>query len=214
MSPCMVPHCEAKGLFPRGVPTQDVPPQRGAGELGRGGGPAVNRGSVCGLAGAGQGQELPGGLGRCQGSLGPAAGPGELPATFLELPDQRERVWAQGKCRATAPSIHCPPHRSHAPRPARPHDAPRHAPTSLDQPPARPPLQSCAASSALPPPCQSALSWALPDTPGYRSLHGQPWRAVASRGSLLCGGCSPCQALMQPGSLESQEPGMGLEQGG
>lgn len=70
MSPCMVPHCEAKGLFPRGVPTQDVPPQRGAGELGRGG--ASSEQGVCvRTGGSWAGPGAAGGAGKVPGQPRP-----------------------------------------------------------------------------------------------------------------------------------------------
>lgn len=103
-----------------------------------------------------------------QGSLSPAAGPGALPDTFLGLPGKRERVWAQGKCTATAAPARCLGHCPMSLGQLGPTVAPAR-PQHPSPPQAGPPPGSCAASPTLPP-CKGALSWELPDTPGHLSL--------------------------------------------
>lgn len=181
-------------------------------------------GSVCELAGTGQGQEVLGGgwegaravwapqLGRerCQHIPG-AAG-------------QRVCVWAQGKCMAIADLPHCPPRWSHiAPGQPRPHGV-------MAQPPAATPRQEPHESCCQPgiAPRQGALSWELldakgpcpctdnpsgPSPPGI--LRGRPRCAVLS---LPHTGCSPWPALLQPrkaaGDWDRKDERMGKEEDG
>lgn len=106
---------------------------------------AANKGSVCRLAGATQGQKM---LGGRQGGVGPAAGPGALPDTFLWLLGKREHVWAQGKCTATAAPAHCLAHRPTSLGQLGPTVSPA-MPQPPSPPQAGPPPRGCAVSPTL-----------------------------------------------------------------
>lgn len=186
------------------------PPCRGG--LARTGGLAMSRGLCAGGVGA-AGPGAAGGLGELQGCHGLAAGPGALPATFLQLPGQRERVWAQGKCTATTAPSHCLPPQTHVPGPARPQGAPSHAPASFGHPQARPPPGNSAASPTLSPRPECSLLGACPCTASPSMLYPPKGPCTASPG-VLSPPESACTvagaALMQ---LRSQEPQYGTGTG-
>lgn len=209
-SPCPQAQCCAKGDFPRAIPIQDMPPPcPEEGGDGARGGSAVNRGSVCRMAG----QELPGGEGGWEGTRvasAPQLGRERCQPHSWGCRASRSVCGRRASARPPLPLPAAHPASPMPPGPAWPHGAYIHVPSSLGHPQAGPPLRSSAAN----PPCQGDLSRELPDTPGRMSLHGQPQCAVPSRGSLLRNRCSPWPALMQPGSQETQETGMGLGQGG
>lgn len=178
MSPWTMPCCEAKGLFPRGVPTQDVPPPCPA-EGGQGPGPGAGSeqgGSVCRLAGAGQGQELPRGWEGARAASAPQLG--------------RERCqphswgcWATSSVCGRRASARPPPPLPTA-RPASPvplgQPSPR-VPPAVPQPPSATPRQGHPCGAILPAPhCPCAGVLFPGSTLGHVSLHSQPQRAVPS----------------------------------